>query len=296
MGFSGHSLSIVIPTLNAQGEIGSLLDLLESQSLTPQEILVVDSSSDDGTAEEVARHQDVEFITITREDFNHGATRDAAFRRTTGEFVCFMTQDAVPASARYLENLLAPMQADPKIALASGRQLPKADARRFEQLVREFNYPDKPSTRAKADLQRCGIKTFFASDACSCYRREAYLACGGFDKVNTNEDMLMAARFVAVGLKVAYVPGAEVYHSHNMTPLQQYARNRAVGRFLEEHADDLMGAREMGEGGKLVKAVSARLLREGRIGELFAFGVDCAARFLGNRKGRAEARRTREGK
>lgn len=182
---------------------------------------------------------------------------------------------------------------DSDIALVSGRQLPKADARRFEQLVRSFNYPDSPSIRSKSDLEKFGIKTFFASDTCSAYRRSAYLACGGFDRVNTNEDMLMAARFVASGLKVAYEPSAEVYHSHNLTPRQQFARNRAVGMFLESHTDDLMYASEIGEGGRLVKAVSSELLREGRFGELFAFGFDCCARLLGNRAGRRAARRER---
>lgn len=290
------SLSVVIPTLNAAAEIDTLLGLLESQTLRPREILVVDSSSDDDTAAKVVNHSEVELIIIDRKDFNHGSTRDMALLRTAGDFVCFLTQDAVPASNEYLANLVAPMLHDETIALVSGRQLPKADARRFEQLVRGFNYPDTPSVRGKDDLQKYGIKTFFASDVCSCYRRDAYLACGGFDVVNTNEDMLMAARFVAAGYKVAYEPKAEVYHSHNLTPKEQYARNRAVGQFLEEHADDLVHASEIGEGGKLVKSVSLQLLREGRPGELLAFGIDCAARLLGNRKGRSEARRDMEGR
>ena len=289
------SLSIVIPTLNAAGEIDALLDLLEGQGVKSSEILVVDSSSDDETAAEVAKHPDVELTVIDRKNFNHGSTRDMALRRTTGDFVCFLTQDAVPASDDYLEKLVAPMLADDSIALVSGRQLPKANARRFEQLVRGFNYPGDSSVRGKADLPEYGIKTFFASDVCSCYRREAYLACGGFGTVNTNEDMLMAAKFVAAGYRVAYEPSAEVYHSHNLAPKEQYARNRAVGRFLEEHAEDLMHASEIGEGGKLVKNVSLQLLKEGRLGELFVFGVDCAARLLGNRKGRSEARRDKEG-
>lgn len=290
------SLSVVIPTLNAEKEIDALLGLLESQTLKPREILVVDSSSDDGTPAKVVKHPKVELVMIERKDFNHGVTRDMALKRTAGDFVCFLTQDAVPASERYLERLVAPMLADESIALVSGRQLPKADARRFEQLVRGFNYPDAPSIRGKSDLQKYGIKTFFASDVCSCYRRSAYENCGGFDAVNTNEDMLMAARFVSAGYKVAYEPEAAVYHSHNLTPKEQYARNRAVGRFLEEHANDLMFASEIGEGGKLVKNVSLQLLREGRLGEFFAFGVDCAARLSGNRKGRSDARRDLEGK
>ncbi len=286
-------VSVIIPTLNAEHEIEDLLAALERQSLRPMEILIVDSASDDGTVPLVKMHEGIRLLQIERCDFNHGATRDMALRATTGDFVCFLTQDALPASDAYLERLVAPMVGDPSIALVSGRQLPKADARRFEQLVRGFNYPDSSSVRSKRDLKKYGIKTFFASDTCSAYRRTAYLECGGFEHVNTNEDMLMAARFVASGLKVAYEPGAEVYHSHNLTPSQQFARNRAVGMFLELHSDDLMHASEIGEGGRLVKTVSSQLLREGNLTEFIAFGVDCCARLLGNRAGRRAARKER---
>lgn len=286
-------ISVIIPTLNAEHEIETLLIALDRQSIQPNEILVVDSASDDKTIELVQKHKGVRLLQIDRQDFNHGTTRDKALRESSGDFVCFLTQDAVPVSDDYLKRLIAPMVDDSDIALVSGRQLPKADARRFEQLVRGFNYPDWPSVRSKCDLEKLGIKTFFASDACSAYRRIAYLECGGFDHVNTNEDMLMAAKFIASGMKVAYEPHAEVFHSHNLTPAQQFARNRAVGFFLETHADDLMHASEIGEGGRLVKAVSSQLLREGNLVEFIAFGVDCCARLLGNRAGRRAARKER---
>lgn len=286
-------ISIIIPTLNAEHEIEALLIALDRQSIQPNEILVVDSASEDKTIELVQKHKRVRLLEIDRQDFNHGTTRDMALNESSGAFVCFLTQDAVPVSDDYLKRLVAPMVEDSNIALVSGRQLPKADARRFEQLVRCFNYPDSPSVRSKGDLEKLGIKTFFASDACSAYRRTAYLECGGFDQVNTNEDMLMAAKFIASGMKVAYEPRAEVYHSHNLTPSQQFARNRAVGFFLETHADDLMHASEIGEGGRLVKAVSSQLLREGNLVEFIAFAVDCCARLLGNRAGRRAARKER---
>lgn len=286
-------ISVIIPTLNAEHDIEGLLTVLGRQSIQPIETLVVDSASEDRTIELIQKHKGVRLLQIDRQDFNHGGTRDLALRESRGDFVCFLTQDAVPVSDDYLELLVAPMVDDSEIALVSGRQLPKADARRFEQLVRGFNYPDSSSVRSKRDLKKYGIKTFFASDTCSAYRRTAYLECGGFDHVNTNEDMLIAARFIASGMKVAYEPRAEVYHSHNLTPSQQFARNRAVGFFLETHADDLMHASEIGEGGRLVRSVSSQLLREGNFGELIAFGVDCCARLLGNRAGRRAARKER---
>ena len=285
------SVSVVIPTLNAASEIGELIGALEAQSLRPAEILVVDSSSNDETVSVAQGCGNVRTHVIPREDFNHGTTRHEAFGMTIGDYVCFMTQDAVPADESLLASLVRPMEDDSNIALVSGRQLPKPGARRMEQLVREFNYPDKPSVRGIADVAAYGIKAFFASDVCAAYRRSAYLEAGGFPVVETNEDMLMAALLIGRGHKVAYEPAARVYHSHDLNPRQQYERNRAVGRFLASHEADLMNVAETGEGARLAKSVAGQLLREGRIGEFLAFGIDCAARLTGNRAGHRDALR-----
>lgn len=290
-----NTFSLIIPTLNAEREIGDLLYIVTAQSKAPDEILVVDSSSDDETVAIASRFPRVQIRVIERSSFNHGTTRDFGAQMTHGDFICYLTQDAIPANNRYFEHLLQPFD-DDLVALVSGRQLPKSNARRFEQLVRDFNYPQTPSIRSKQDLSRYGIKTFFASDVCSAYRRSAYLQCGGFPACNTNEDMLMAAWLISAGYRVAYEPSASVFHSHNLSPKQQFNRNRAIGQFLEEHADDLLHASEIGEGGRLVKTVARTLLSEGQIGEFFAFGVDCAARLLGNRAGRKIARNDAKGK
>lgn len=286
-------ISVIIPTLNAASEINQLLKAISVQTLTPSEIIVVDSDSDDGTAEIVEASGEAKVIRISRADFNHGATRHMAFLETSGDYVCFLTQDALPVGEGYFEHLVAPILSDPKVALASGRQLPKSNARRFVQLIQGFNYPAEPSVRDASDVPRLGIKAFFASDVCSCYRRSAYLACGGFPSVETNEDMLLAARLIASGHRVAYVPEAAVLHSHNFSPREQYVRNCAIGRFLESYADELMGSSEVGEGGRLVRHVAGMLLREGCLREFAAFGIDCASRLAGNRIGRFEARRAK---
>ena len=44
-------VSLIIPTLNAQAQLPALIDALRAQTATPQEILVVDSQSEDGTAQ-----------------------------------------------------------------------------------------------------------------------------------------------------------------------------------------------------------------------------------------------------
>ena len=43
------SISVIIPTLNAEKDLPSLLRALRTQTLQPEEILIADSESADGT-------------------------------------------------------------------------------------------------------------------------------------------------------------------------------------------------------------------------------------------------------
>lgn len=277
-------ISVVIPTLNAGDGIVRLLDALQEQRRAPDEILVVDSSSDDGTGEKVARHHGVELLTIPREEFNHGATRDQALRRTHGDFILFLTQDAMPEDDHYIESMLHAFN-DPAVAMVSGRQIARDDARPFERLVREYNYPAESYTRSREDIPRMGIKAYFASDVCSAYRRSAYLQVGGFERVSTNEDMFIAAAFLHNDWKIAYCAEARVKHSHNFTLRQQYQRNFAMGREIQLHQNLLGNVPLGGEGKSLMKHVVEGLIADRHYFEIASFGMDCVARLYGNVRG-----------
>lgn len=287
------SISLVIPTLDAQAEIGELLNRILSQTRCPDEIIVVDSASSDSTVEIASSFDRVRVIEIDRSDFNHGLTRDMAFKESSGDIVCFMTQDAVPADNRYIENLVNPLLVDYRVAISSGRQLPKPDARKFERLVREFNYGPISNVRSKNDISVMGIKAYFATDVCSAYRRSSYFELGGFGRTDMSEDMLMAAKAVGAGYLVAYAADACVYHSHNLTPVEQFRRNFAIGHFLEINRELIACRSEIGEGGRLVKRVAKQLIEDRSFVELGAFGIDCLARFIGNRSGRRAAKKER---
>ncbi len=279
-------ISVIIPTLNASAVIKELLDRLLCQTVKADEIIVVDSASDDNTVALAKACQNVRVLEIERREFDHGGTRDLALRASKGDFVIFLTQDAVPANDRLIENLLRPFE-DAQVSGVSGRQLPKADAKPYERLIREFNYPAKSFRRTKEDIPRLGIKTFFFSDACAAYRREVYLDLGGFEKnLLTDEDLFFAAKMIHAGYALVYAADAEVFHSHNLSLQQQYERNRMQGIEFKKHAQLLSGVSLEGEGVKMVKDVSKKLLSEGKVGNLLAFWLDCGARFLGSRAGR----------
>ena len=280
-------ISLIVPTLNAGQYIEPLLQRLKLQTVPIDEIVVIDSESDDDTVAKAQKFDGVKTMTVLRKDFNHGGTRDLAIQQTTGDIILCITQDALPCDEFYVERLIAPFAEDEKIAMASGRQVPRPDANPIEKLTREFNYPEICFTRSKEDIPRLGVKTFFASDCCSAYRRSAYEAIGGFDKhILINEDMKIAAQFIYAGYKIAYVGTAGVWHSHNYTLKQQYIRNFDVSAFMTMHPELFANISATSEGIKMVKWVEKKLLSQGKLFSAAYYVVESGVKFLANRKGR----------
>lgn len=278
-------ISVIIPTLNAEHELPGLLEALKKQRIKELEIIVVDSESTDRTVA-IAEKAGARVLSVARKDFDHGQTRDLALRESYGEIVVFLTQDAVPANDRFLEKLIRPLSEE-KVAVVTGRQLPKTDAVLMEKLVRLFNYPSESHVRSEEDVDRMGIKAFFCSDVCAAYNRRIYLELGGFDyPLKTNEDMFYAAKAIRSGYRVAYAADALVYHSHNFSLKEQYERNYIQGYEIERHRPLLGEVSQESEGMKLVKTVSSGLLRQGQVLSVSRFGLDCCARLLGSRAGK----------
>jgi len=278
-------ISVIIPTLNAEKEIGCLLQCLHNQTVHPEEIIVIDSGSDDETEIICRKDKKVTFISIERSQFDHGGTRAQAFQQSQGDFVLFLTQDALPADEHYIEHLLSPFH-DPAVAMVSGRQIAQKQASLIEKWVRDFNYPPKSNVRTKNDIPVLGIKTFFASNVCSAYRRSAYFAVGGFDSpISTNEDMLIAARLIDSGYKVAYCAEAEVIHSHRLSLKQQFVRNYNIGAFMRKNARFFQNVPASSEGMKMARYVLSHLLKEKKIFLSIYFCIECAVKMVAYRLG-----------
>jgi rhamnosyltransferase len=278
-------ISLIIPTLNAGKEIDRLLQSLNNQTVSLDEIIVVDSQSSDDTEKVCRKYEKVTFIKISRSEFDHGGTRDYAFLKSNGDFVLFLTQDALPIDEYYVERILLPFQ-DETVAMVSGRQIAKKDASEREILTRNFNYPPLSSIKTKKDIPVLGIKAFFASNVCSAYRKRAYLQVGGFDfPLLTNEDLLISARFIYKGYKVAYCAEAEVIHSHNFTLKQHFARNFDIGAFMSMNSYIFQNIQTSQEGIKMVKQVLSELLRKGHILQAFYYCCENGVKLFGYRLG-----------
>ncbi|MEI7530052.1 MAG: glycosyltransferase family 2 protein [Elusimicrobiota bacterium] len=222
-------ISVIIPTVNfAPGLVRMMADL-RRQTAELAEIIVIDSSSDDGTAE-LARGLGARVLVVPRKDFDHGGTRALAAREAGGEILVYLTQDAVLAGTQAIARLAAPFAGGDKIGCAFGRQLPHPGADIFGRALRYFNYPAAPHVRRLRDRARYGIKTAFISDSFSAYSREALREAGWFkDGLIMGEDTCAGARLLIAGYGIAYVAGAEVFHSHNYTAWQEFKRYFDIG-------------------------------------------------------------------
>ena len=223
-------VACVIPTYNSVLELERLLKSLERQRLK-FDIVVIDSSSNDGTLELAKLYvENVSVIPTAR--FNHGGTRQQVIvENSEYDIYVFLTQDAYLPDADALMHIVASFSTV-TIGAVCGRQLPHLTANPFAQHARLFNYPKDLQVKSISDIPQLGIKAAFMSNSFAAYRASALHAVGGFPShVIFAEDMYVAAKMLLAGWKVAYAGNALARHSHNYSVSEEFRRYFDMGVF-----------------------------------------------------------------
>lgn len=218
---STATIGCIVLTYRAKDHLPHCLKPLIHSTLKPR-ILVVDSSSNDGTIE-LAHSLGVETIVIPQSDFNHGTTREMARRLLGTDIICMFTQDAYLSDPSGLDRLIAPI-IQKKAMVSYARQIPHKGASFFEAFPRSYNYPETSQLRSFEDRQKYGAYTFFCSDSCAAYSNAALDEIGGFEQVLLGEDTVAVAKILRNGHKIAYTAEAVVYHSHHYSLWQEFCR------------------------------------------------------------------------
>ncbi len=294
-----REVSVIIPVYRPGKELKHLLDRLAKQTYSVKEVILINTEEqyfdsdllldiDEGIKNKI------QIFHISKNEFDHGGTRNYGASIATGEYIMFMTQDAMPKDRNLVCKLIEAFEND-KVYVAYARQLPRKNCDILERYTRDFNYPDYDIIKDSTTLEELGIKNYFCSDVCSMYRKDVFDILGGFrDKMIFNEDMVYAHKAIENGGKVYYASKAEVIHSHNYTCIQQLKRNFDNGVSQSMNKDVFENVPSESEGIKMIIDTIKRLLEDGYWYMIPMLIIKSGCKFIGFRLGKSYERLTPE--
>lgn len=282
-----QTVDVIIPLYKPQKELFTLIERLSKQSVKPNGVILINTEEKYfeqlvyGTAFPQKYGDFVSVFHIGKREFDHGKTRHLAVTKSQADVFVMMTQDALPADQFMIENLLKAL-ADEQTVAAYARQLPASDCNVIEKYTRQFNYPNEFRKKTQKDLAELGIKTYFCSNVCAAYKRNAYDSLGGFIRHTIfNEDMIFAAGAIKAGKAIAYAADARVIHSHNYTCGQQFKRNFDLGVSQADHPEIFRGVPSEKEGKRMVKTTIQYLWKHHFKRLIMGYIIQCCCRYLG---------------
>lgn len=205
-------ISAVISTWNKKDAVLANVAALRAGSRVPDEIVVVDNCSRDGTVEALrAAHPDVVVVAMPHDRKGACETFNIGFRTATGDAIAIMDDD-VAATREWLATLEAALLGEPaSTAMVSSRVIE----------------PGMPPAYQQAEVAR---GRYYASTFRGCgtlARTEMLRATGGYDErffIYGNERDL-AARVLARGGRILQCPDAVIHHA---TPFGMKAGKRSL--------------------------------------------------------------------
>ena len=222
-------VSLITTVKDAGEEIGPFLASLAAQTRAPDEVIVVDGGSTDGTLE---RLREASAITLLEEPgANISRGRNVAIAAATHDVIAVTDADCV-LEATWLDHLVTAIEAGADVA--AGFYQPVSDTF-LQACIAAINLPDAE----EIDGDR-----FMPSSRSVAFRREALDGVGGYPEwLDIGEDMFVDLAFRRLGMDVRFVPDAIVHWrlrpSLRDTWVQyfRYARGDAIaGMYPERHA------------------------------------------------------------
>lgn len=225
------TVTIAILSFNGEEFMDELLTAVTAQnSPLEKEILVIDSGSTDRTVEIVKKHTDVRLHEISNTEFGHGKTRNLAVSLARGDFVVFLTQDAVPSHLGWLDSMIEPFGINEKVAAVFGKQIPRPHCfvtlkREVDQVFKSFGDDGSIALQRKNKLtNQLSITNNYFSDVNSAVRKST-LEKIPFQDVDYAEDQALGIDLLEAGYFKAYTPLGSVFHSHDY-PLRKYSKRK----------------------------------------------------------------------
>lgn len=247
------NISVVIPLYNKKGKILRAIESIDNQTVQPQEIIIIDDGSTDGSAQQVQDLQHPLVKLIRQPNQGVSAARNSGIHAATNEWIALLDADdtLLPNQIEQYQQLLLALPNAGLIATAyllgdhSGTlkpiQLNQYQIGAKSQLLNYFH------TASVSHPPVC-------SSAC-CVNRTAILEIGGFPVgIRSGEDLLTWARLavrypIAYSLKAGAIFWQDMAHTYQTIPNRIPDPSDPVGKGLMQlmaicPADQLPGLKK----------------------------------------------------
>ncbi len=218
-------LTAIVPAYNRAASIADTIKSLQKQTFPPEEIIVVDDCSSDGTGD-VARALGVTVIRPEKNTGSKAGAQNVALQRVKTEFTMAIDADTTLAPDA-VEKLLAAID-EPGVVAVCGFVVPRYvrslwERGRYIEYLFAFTFY-KP-------IQDYYDRPLISSGCFSAYRTNPLCEMGGWSTRTLAEDMDLTWSFYQAGYGVRFVPEAVCYpiEPHNFDFMRKQLRRWSHG-------------------------------------------------------------------
>lgn len=218
-------LTVIIPAYNEEACIADSIRSLQSQTVPPDEIIVIDDCSSDRTGE-VAASCGAHVLRPARNTGSKAGAQNFALAVVKNEYTLTIDADTTLA-ADAIEKLMPAIRED-GVAAACGFVLPRYvrslwERGRYIEYLFAFSYYKR--------IQDYYNRPLISSGCFSVYRTSILQANGGWSERTRAEDMDLTWHFYEAGYKVRFVPEAFSYpiEPHNFAFMRKQLKRWSHG-------------------------------------------------------------------
>ena len=189
-------VSLIATVKDAAGEIGEFLESVAAQARPPDEVVICDGGSIDGTAELLHAADGV--VVLEEPGANIARGRNLAIRAATHDVIAVSDADCV-LDPGWLAALLPAIERGADVAMGTSEALTRS---LFQDLAAAIAVPDPSEIREER---------FLPSARSVAFRRTAFEAAGGYPEwLDIGEDMYVNHPWLEQGARMELVPEAVV--------------------------------------------------------------------------------------
>ncbi len=175
-------ISIIIPTLNEEEHIGNVLTNLKAQLSKEDEVIIVDSHSNDRTVE-IAKNHGAKVL--TRPKNGNGLAKTEGAKNASNEIVVFIDADT-EVSPDFVERIKMHFS-DPELLFLGGMNFYSSDSRAWKLIYDAYS----KSIFYLGKANHAVTKECYVPPNNSAFRRNVFLNAGGYRSVVCEDADLM---------------------------------------------------------------------------------------------------------